>query len=54
MLQGLSRDYRRRLEQSAREEVFEVERFFPLYPDVVDEQLMATIRVEARIRRAAQ
>jgi hypothetical protein len=54
MLQGLSQDDRRRLEQAAREEVFEVERFYPLYPDVVDEQLMSNIRVEARLRRSVE
>ena len=54
MLQGLSRDDRRRLERAAREEVFEVERFYPLYPDIVDEQLMSNIRVEARLRRSVE
>lgn len=53
MLQGLPVEYRRRLEQAAREEVFEVERFYPLFPEIVDEQLMADIRVQARLRRTA-
>jgi hypothetical protein len=32
--------------------VFDVERFYPLYPEVVDHQLLTTARVEARMRRA--
>lgn len=53
MMQGLSRPQRHRLEQSARDFVFDVERFYPLYPEVVDTGLMNAARVEARIRRAA-
>ncbi|MCB1876104.1 MAG: hypothetical protein KDH88_09025 [Chromatiales bacterium] len=52
MLHGLGRDDRVRLEQAARENVMEVQRFYPAYPDVADEKLMAAIRVEARLRSA--
>ena len=51
MLQGLQQDDRRRLEIAARPHVFEAERFFACYPDVVDDKLMNAIRVEARLRR---
>jgi hypothetical protein len=53
MLHGLSRDDRRRLEGYARQNALEVQRFFQLYPEVADENLMSTIRVEARLRLAA-
>lgn len=50
MLQGLTRDDRLRLEQASRPHALEVERFFPIYPEVIDGDLMNTIRVEARMR----
>ena len=52
MMAGLPRAVRQRLEQAACEYVFEVERFYPLYPEVVDDSLLTTARVEARLRRA--
>jgi hypothetical protein len=52
MLQSLSAEERSRLEVAARPHVFEVDQFYPLYPEVNDQQLMNTIRVEARLRRA--
>ncbi|TDX99299.1 hypothetical protein EDC23_2509 [Thiohalophilus thiocyanatoxydans] len=52
MMDGLSRSVRRRLEQAARDQVFEVEKFYPLYPEVIDDSVLTTARVEARIRRA--
>lgn len=52
MLHGLDRSDRLRLEQAARDHALEVERFHPLYPDIADAQLMAAIRVEARLRGA--
>lgn len=52
MLHGLPQAVRYRLEQAARDYVFEVERFFPLYPEVVDENALTTARVEARLRRS--
>lgn len=53
MLQGLSNTDRSRLEIGAKENVFEVEDYYHLYPAVCDEQLMAAIRVEAQLRRAS-
>jgi len=52
MIHGLSRAVRHRLEQCAREHVFEVERFYSLYPEVVDHRPLTAARVEARMRRA--
>ncbi len=51
MLQGLQQEDRKRLEIAAKPHVFEAERFFACYPDVVDNKLMNAIRVEARLRR---
>lgn len=53
MVHGLPTEVRHRLEEAAREYVFDVERFFPLYPEVVDEKIMNAARVEASLRRAA-
>ncbi len=50
MLHGLHQDLRRQLEINARAYALEVERFYPLYPEIVDKTLMDTIRVEARLR----
>lgn len=52
MMDGLSREVRQRLELAAREHVFEVEKFYALYPEVVDESLLNAARVEARLRHA--
>lgn len=52
MLPDLPRVVRERLEQDAREHVFEIERFHALYPEVVDQKLLTAARVEARMRRA--
>lgn len=52
MLPDLPHTVRQRLEQAAREHVFEIERFHALYPDVVDQRLLTAARVEARMRRA--
>ena len=51
MLHGLQHDDRKRLEDAARPNAVEVERFYPFYPDVADQQLMNAILVEARLRR---
>ena len=51
MLQGLPHEDRKRLEIAARPHVFEAERFFACYPEVIDKKLMNAIRVEARLRR---
>lgn len=52
MLHNLKHEDRLRLEIAAKNHIFEVERFFSLYPDVADEKLMSAIRVEARLRHA--
>jgi len=53
MLQGLSTEHRDQLEVAAKQHVFEVDDYFPLYPEVNDQRLMTAIRVEARLRRAS-
>jgi len=52
MLHNLQHEDRLRLEIAAKDHIFEVERFFSLYPVVADEKLMNAIRVEARLRRS--
>lgn len=54
MMHGLSKSDRHRLEQAARHHVFDVERFYPLYPEVADTSVLNAARVEARMRRAAK
>jgi hypothetical protein len=54
MLHGLEHEDRLRLEGYARQNALEVERFFPLYPAVADDELMSAICVEARLRLAAE
>lgn len=52
MMGGLSRSVRQRLEQAARNHVFDVEKFYPMYPEVIDDTVLNAARVEARLRRA--
>ncbi|MGB0713003.1 MAG: hypothetical protein ACPGUC_05525 [Gammaproteobacteria bacterium] len=52
MLQGVAAEDRARMEIAAKSHALEVEEYFPLYPAVHDEALMASIRVEARLRRS--
>jgi hypothetical protein len=54
MRQGLPRSVRQRLELAARPHVFDVERLHPLYPEVVQEKLIAAAWVEAQFRRVAE
>jgi hypothetical protein len=54
MIQDLPQSVRHRLERAARDHVFDVERFYPLYPEVVDRSLLTAAQVEAKLRRAAQ
>ena len=54
MLHGLDQELRRQLEINARAQALEVERFYPLYPEVIDQALMDAIRVEARLRRGSE
>lgn len=50
MLHGLSKEYRAQLEKNARAHALEVARFYPLYPDIIDQALMNAILVEAKLR----
>lgn len=50
MLHDLNNDDRERLEIAAKAHALEVAGYYPLYPEVHDEALMAAIRVEARLR----
>ncbi len=50
MLHGLNQQHRAELEINARKHALEVERFYKLYPEIVDQALMDSIRVEARLR----
>lgn len=50
MLHGLEQADRLRMEQASRPHAKEVARFFSMYPEVIDNELMSAIRVEARIR----
>lgn len=52
MMAGLPQAVRHRLEQAACDYVFDVERFYPLYPEITDKSLLNAARVEARMRRA--
>ena len=54
MIDGLPATVRQRLEQAACDYVFDVEKFYPLYPEVVDNSLLNNARIEARMRRANQ
>ncbi len=51
MLQGLTQTDRQRLEQACSENAPDVERFYSLYPEVLDQRLLQALRVEARLRR---
>lgn len=53
MLHGLQCEERRRLELAARPYALEVERFFPLYPEIADQRIVNAIRAEARLRGAS-
>lgn len=50
MLHGLNQELRSQLEIKARPHALEVERFYKLYPNVIDQVLMNAILVEARLR----
>jgi hypothetical protein len=54
MLHDLDQEQRRQLEINARPYAIEVERFYRLYPNVVDQVLMNAILVEARLRGVSQ
>ncbi len=54
MLNGLSQDLRKELEINARQHALEVERFYQLYPEVVDQTLLNAVLVEARLRSVTE
>ena len=53
MLHGVNLDERRRMELAARANALDVARFYPLYPEIADNDVMDKIRIEARLRLAA-
>lgn len=53
MLHGVSWEERRRMELAAKANALDVARFYPLYPEIADHDVMDKIRVEARMRMAA-
>jgi len=53
MLQGLPSALRQSLEQSSRTNAIEVARFYKLYPEIIDTDLISALRVQARIREAS-
>jgi hypothetical protein len=53
MLHGVGLEERRRMELAAKDNALDVARFYPLYPEVADSDVMNKIRIEARLRMAA-
>lgn len=53
MLHGLTHEDRLRLEKAVRPHVMELARFHALYPEIIDQELMTAMRVEARLRGAS-
>lgn len=53
MLQGLPGTLREKLEQFSKPNAMEVARFYKLYPEIVDTELIKALRVQARIRAAS-
>jgi hypothetical protein len=53
MLHGLGWEERRRMEVASKANALDVARFYPLYPEIADKDIMDKIRVEARLRMAA-
>jgi len=51
MIDGLSHAVRQYLEKKASKYAFDVDTFFPLYPEVLDKRFLKAARVEARLRR---
>ena len=54
MLHGLKQELRKQLEINARRHALEVARFYPLYPEVVDQVMLNSTLVEARLRSATE
>ncbi len=53
MLQGLDTETRQRLESYCRQQAVEVARFCEIYPEICNEVLIKSLRVEARLRGSA-
>jgi len=53
MLHGLSNEVRAPLESGCRPQAMEVARFHPLYPEIIDSDLIKSLRVEAQLRAAS-
>ena len=53
MLNNVPSEDRERMEVAARQQVFEVDKYFPLFPEVNDEKRMSAMRVEAKLRGKA-
>ncbi len=53
MLHGLTTDERSRLESYCRSQAMEVARFANLYPEIIDQSLIQSLRVEAKLREAS-
>ncbi len=54
MLHELTETTRSRLESYSRSQAMEVARFSHLYPEIVDQELINSLRVEARLRSATE
>ena len=52
MLAHLPSKVRQRLENAASQHAIEVDNFYHLYPEVIDDKLLTAARVEARLRKA--
>ena len=52
MLASLPSKLRQRLENAASQYAFEVDNFYNLYPEVINDKLLTVARVEARLRKA--
>lgn len=52
MLTGLPSDLRQHLENAACQHAIEVDNFYNLYPEVINDKALTTARVEARLRKA--
>ena len=53
MLHGMGWEERQRMELAAKANALDVARFYPLYPEIVNKDMMDKIRIEARLRMAA-
>ncbi len=53
MLHGVSWEQRQRMELAATANALDVARFYPLYPEIADNDVMNKMRIEARLRMAA-